>query len=89
MIPKTGWRDMESAPRDGTILIAKYRHNNARDGKVAIHAVQWLPDESGANWTWRKPWHFGTMHYVDAWMTPEQFMQAQIEEETIPKEFDL
>ena len=87
MIPKTGWKPIIDAPRDGSIIIARYREFNAKDGKPAIQPVQWLCDYSGANWGWKKPWHMGTAAHADEWMTLDEFKAAQNHD--ISMEFDL
>ncbi len=88
MIPKTGWKPMTSAPRDGTIIIVKFRSFNAKDGKQTVQPAQWLCDCDGVNWGWKKPWSMGTTAYADEWMTLAEFQErSQIEIAT--KEFDL
>ena len=94
MIPKNGWKDMDSAPQDGTILIARYIAWNKYGQPDQIHAVQWLCDDKGQNWTWRHPWTPGRTAYAHSWMTYEEFKAAQIEEEAQSQraaspEFDL
>lgn len=86
MIPEKGWKPLKSAPKDGTIVIGKYRQYNDKNGKFVIQAVQWFCDEAGASWGWKKPWHTNTTAYVEEWMTYAEFQKAQ---ETKNVEFDL
>lgn len=55
MIPKNGWKDMETAPTDGTVIMARYHPKDVMAGKFdtntwMVHPVQWLCDERGKNW---------------------------------------
>jgi hypothetical protein len=91
MIPKTGWKTMDTAPTEGEIIVVKFREWNKKDGKSQVQPAQWLPDSNGANWGWRKPWCFGTTANADEWMTFSEFQAAQAAEEagTAQPAFDL
>jgi hypothetical protein len=52
------WQPMETAPKDGTPIIAKCEHLNAqfsdrpvRDGWIAPVRAHWIDHNSGG-WTW-------------------------------------
>ena len=77
MIAMDGWKSMESAPKDGTIIMVRYREFGTRDGKIKVQASQWLCDEVGEVWTWRAPWRPGTATHADGWMTYTEFLAAQ------------
>ena len=53
-----GWRDISSAPKDGTRVLIKFVHANARfskdpigEGWIAVHEAHWI-DHNGGGWTW-------------------------------------
>lgn len=104
MIPKTGWRDMESAPTDGTIIFVVSHLYNKKDNPRQVQSAQWLCEPDGKNWTWRRPWSAGWKVYADGWMTVEEFYKAtahvesfEVDDETpagmsalnAPLDFDL
>lgn len=76
MIPQNGWKSMESAPRDGSVFMVKYREYGKKDGPEHIQACQYLCDENGGDWRWRKPWHTGTTVHADGWMTVAELVKA-------------
>lgn len=75
--PKEAWRSMESAPRDGTIFMALFSEFNEKNGPLRVQACQYFCNENGSDWRWRKPWHTGTTHYADGWMTLEELIAYQ------------
>lgn len=85
MIPKTGWRDMESAPTDGTIIFLISRQYNSPNGPAQVQPGHWLCDGDGKNWGWKRPWAPGWTVYADGWMTVEEFYRATAHVE----EFDI
>jgi hypothetical protein len=89
MIPQTGWKAMKDAPRDGTIIIVKFREFNAKDGKIAVQAAQWFCDGQGENWGWKKPWHTGIIAHADVWMLPQDFQRLGERAPAESVEFDL
>ena len=53
-----GWRDIETAPRDGTRILIWFVHANAKyssdpiaEGWEAAHEAYWI-DHNGGGWTW-------------------------------------
>jgi hypothetical protein len=82
MIPVTGWRDMDSAPQDGTIIIVLHREFNKSQGKPRIQPAQWLCDHQGENPTWRMPWKMDAPVFADKWMPVKDLL-------TQTSEFDL
>ena len=76
MIPKTGWRDMESAPKDGTIIFVVSHIYNKGENPRQVQCAQWLCDADCKNWDWRRPWSSGWKVYADGWMTVEEFYKA-------------
>lgn len=76
MIPKTGWRDMESAPKDGTIIFVVSHLYNKDGNPRQVQAAQWLCESGGTKWDWRRPWSGGWKVYADGWMHVEEFYAA-------------
>ena len=94
MLPKTGWRDMESAPKDGTIIFAVSRLYNKANGPQQVQAAQWLCDTTGKQWEWCRPWSNGWKVYVDGWMHVDEFYEAMQNVQPVDagrdnQEFDL
>lgn len=95
MIPKNGWKSMDTAPQDGTPIMARYHPKDVIAGKFdtstfLVHPVQWLCDERGMNWQWSTPYQQGRGAYALGWMTFEQFQAAQADEEAANQQaFDL
>ena len=53
-----GWREIESAPKDGTRILVWFVHANAAyskdpvaEGWEAAHEAYWI-DHNGGGWTW-------------------------------------
>lgn len=85
MIPKNGWKHMETAPTDGTVIMARYHPKDVMTGKFdmdvwKVHPVQWLCDENGKNWRWSLTGRMDALAYTDSWMTFEEFQQQQADE---------
>lgn len=94
MIPRNGWKEMGTAPRDGSIILVRYSEWNDKSRRQLVQPAQWLPDVDGTKWTWRAPWRPGTITHADAWMTFAEFQAAQVaaeilEEKRATPEFDL
>jgi hypothetical protein len=97
MIPKNGWKDMASAPRNGEVIMARYHPRDVARDRFSteiwrVHPVQWLCDENGANWQWSAPGRMGAGSFALGWMTLAEFQAAQAAEEFSPTqstEFDL
>lgn len=100
MIPNKGWKDMETAPRNGEILMARYHPRDVASGRFdtnifLVHPVQWLCDERGKNWQWCLPGRMGAGAFALGWMTFAEFQAAQLGERepemplTQEMEFDL
>lgn len=98
MIPKNGWKDMDCAPKNGSVIIVRSREWNNPNAKLQVQPGQWLCAMDGTDWRWRLPDRQGTTIHADAWMTFEEFQEAQAEEEQpsfplssddTPPEFDL
>lgn len=99
--PKEAWKSMLDAPRDGTIIMARFKEYNAKEGAERVHPVQYLCDEKGGDWRWRWPWRVGTTAFADGWMTLAELIawqdkapvEAAFEPEPEPEEptedFDL
>lgn len=77
MIPDKGWKPMEDAPRDGTIILTRSREWNVPSGKLQVQAAQYLCNDKGHDWTWRRPGAMGTTVHSDAWMTISEFQAQQ------------
>lgn len=77
MIPEHGWHDMPSAPKDGTIFLARSREWNNPNARLQVQPCQWLCDPTGAHWAWRSPGRQGTTVFADVWMTFMEFQKAQ------------
>jgi hypothetical protein len=75
MIPKTGWRDMESAPKDGTIIFVVSHLYGKTEGPKQVQSAQWLCDPECKDWQWRRPWSAGFKVYADGWMHVEEFYE--------------
>lgn len=84
MIPPLGWRPMEDAPRDGTVVMVRSREWNNPSAAFQVQPGQWLCDMKGEDWRWRLPYRQGTTIYADGWMTFEEFQQAQTEQQPAP-----
>lgn len=85
MIPKNGWKDMDTAPTDGTVIMARYHPKDVMAGKFdtntwMVHPVQWLCDGRGKNWQWSLPGRMGAGAYALGWMTFAEFQRAQADE---------
>jgi hypothetical protein len=70
------WRDMASAPRDGTIIAVCYHPWNIKSNPLKIHAAQWLVSGGGLTWEWREPYQPDTKVYADGWLTFEEINKA-------------
>lgn len=77
MIPEKGWKPMESAPRNGEILMVKSREWNHPGAALQVQPGQWLCNSKGQDWRWRLPDRQGTTVYADGWMTFSEFRAAQ------------
>jgi len=88
MIPKSGWRSMDEAPKDGTIIVVRYSQYNGKSGPDKVQFCHWLCDDNGEKWGWKRPWGTGHMTYADVWMPVTEFYTAQEIEASEP-EFDL
>jgi len=75
-IPTNG-KPMESAPRDGTIILVVSREWNNPSAAFQVQAAQWLCDNRGKDWRWRKPGSMGTTVHADTWFTISEFQEAQ------------
>ena len=69
-IPSAGWRDMDDAPRDGTIIVVRYHPWNDKRNAPQVQMAQW------SSWTgcgeWRPPFDLNSSVYADGWMTIEE-----------------
>jgi hypothetical protein len=86
VIPKTGWKPISDAPKNGEILVSKQKGPKGND---EIFFIQWLPSDDMREWAWRAPWTTGRVSYeVSVWMTFDELRAAQALQ---PKEeeFDL
>lgn len=81
MIPKNGWKDMDCAPKDGSVIMVRSREWNNPNAKYQVQPAQWLCEMDGKNWRWRLPHRQGTTVWADDWMTFEEFQDAQAIEE--------
>lgn len=89
MIPKDGWRSMESAPRDGQIILVRYQAFDATGAIYRVQTAMWLPDQEGENWGWRAPAPTHWRPKADGWMYITDFSQAQEMEASAQPAFDL
>lgn len=76
MIPTKGWKSMDSAPRDGSIIMVKYFAYNSPSEALMIAAAQWLPSSKGGAWRWCHPWTPDRVQFADAWMALEELLAA-------------
>lgn len=96
MIPEIGWKDMTTAPTDGTPIMARYHPRDVIRDRFnieiwSVHPVQWLCDERGKNWQWSSPYRMGSGAYALGWMTFTEFQAAQAAQRPAAQlvEFDL
>lgn len=80
MIPKNGWKPMEDAPKDGTVIMVVHHLYNQCSQPKQVQAAHWFCNEKGTDWGWKRPWCSGWVAYADAWMTFEEFKAAQAAE---------
>ena len=68
-IQKLPWRDMESAPRDGSIIAVCYHPWDDKSNPLKIQAAQWLTDGYGVEYKFRQPYQPDTSVYAEGWLT--------------------
>lgn len=66
-------KPMSEAPRDGTMIIARFREWNKPDGAMTFQPVWWMPDSKGKNPRWKRYGTLDTTAFADVWVTPAEF----------------
>ena len=64
------WKDMASAPHDGTVIAVRFHLFNRPDMDEGVQVAQWLDGE------WRTPLVLGSKVYADAWAPVEEVRKA-------------
>lgn len=78
-------KPMKSAPRDGTMIIGRFREWNKPDGAVSYQPVWWMPDSKGKNPRWKRYGTLDTTAFVDEWLTPAEFAECGEDDQPQPR----
>lgn len=77
-IEELPWRDMESAPRDGTIFPVCFHPWDVKTNPLQIQAAQWLVSAGGLNYDFRSPHQPDTTVYAKGWLTWDELNTANL-----------
>lgn len=70
------WQDMESAPRDGTIIAVRYHEWNVQTNPAKIQFAQWVNVGDGGKFI--APFNPSSEPYTEAWL-PVETLNISIE----------
>lgn len=72
---KDPFKPIDTAPKDGAIIIARYKawNSTAKPVQVEYQPVWWMPDSKGKNPRWKRYGTLDTTAFLDEWCTPAEF----------------
>lgn len=70
---KDPFKPLDSAPQDGSLIIARFKEWNQNGAPIQYQAVWWMPDSKGKNPRWKRFGSLDSTAFIDAWCTPAEF----------------
>lgn len=67
------FKPMDSAPKDGSMIIARFKEWNQNNAPTLYQPVWWMPDSKGKNPRWKRYGALDSTAFADAWCTPAEF----------------